>query len=331
MRKRWRRLLGHDLWRWVGAAVMIVTALIPPSVARGHGDVHARIEELTQEIRHHPRSAALYVRRGSLHMLDESWEQALADFESSRRVDPSSPHIDFLRAKALVELDENERAVGLLNTFLSSEPEHADGYLLRARAKVVLGRIDSATEDYTRAIALFERPAPRHYLERARALIDAGRVDEALAGLRQAVADLGPLASLVELAVAEEEKRGRYEEALRWADQLSPTLRRSPRWRAIAGNLADRSGQASFAEHEYREALAAIDALPPARQGTEAMTVLRAQLTDRLSKRGASPSTQVASQPVAGAVGQRLALWAILVAVCLLVVRRNRNGLGRLS
>ena len=317
--------MGQALWRWVGVA-MVAAWLVPPSSALGHGDVHLRIEELTEEIRHQPQSAVLYVRRGSLYVLDESWEQALADYESARQIDPSSPNIDFLRAKVLVELDENERAVVLLDAFLDDEPGHADGHLVRARANVALGRIDGGVEDYSRAIALFERPAPRHYVERARSLVDAGRVDEALLGLRQAVADLGPLASLVELAVTEEEKRERYEEALRWADQLSPTLRHSPRWRAIAGHLAERSGQAASAAHEFREGLAAIDALPPARQGTEAMTALRTELAGRLETRITSPPAEVSSELTIGTVGPGLALGAILVAACLLIVRRKRGG-----
>jgi len=317
--------MGQALWRWVGVA-MVAAWLVPSSLALGHGDVHLRIAELTEEIRHQPQSAALYVRRASLYALDESWEQALADYESARQIEPSSPNIDFLRAKVLVELGENERAVVLLDTFLDDKPGHADGHLVRARANVALGRIDGGVEDYTRAIALFRRPAPRHYVERARALVEAGRVDEALLGLRQAVADLGPLASLVEFAVAEEEKRERYEEALRWADQLSPTLRHSPRWRAIAGHLAERAGQAAGAAHEFREGLAAIDALPPARQGTEAMTALRTELADRLETRVASPFTQVVSKLTIGTVGRGLVLVAIFVAACLLIVRRKRGG-----
>lgn len=325
MRRRSGRLIEHGLWRWAAVAV-VVAWLVPTSLALGHGDVHLRIAELTKEIADQPQSAALYVRRGSLYALDESWEQALADYDSAHRIDPDTPNIDFLRAKVLVELEENKRAVALLDSFLSTEPGHADGYLVRARANIALGRIDRGVEDYTVAIAQFQRPAPRHYLERARALIDAGRVDEALVGLEQAVAELGPLASIVEVAVTEEEKRGRYEEALRWADSLDPTLRHSPRWRVIAGDLADRSGQASRAEQEYREGLAAIDALPVARQRTEAMTALRTELAGRLETGRASSPRQVASQPNVGAIGKGLALGGILVAVCLWIVRRKRDG-----
>lgn len=306
--------------RWQIGVTVVIAVLVPTSIALGHGDVHERIVALTEEIEQHPGDAALYVRRGSLYALDESWAQALLDYESAGRVEPSAPNIDFLKAKVLVELEENERAVALLDSVLSQEPERADGYLIRARAHVAQGHIDEGTDDYSRAIALFERPAPRYYLERARALIDAGRVDEALAGLREAVADLGPLASLVELAVEEEEKRGHYEEALRWADLLGPTLRHSPRWRAIAGNLAHQLGQASRAEDEYHAGLAAIDALPPARQGTEAITALRTELTSRLETLAPSLSTEAASAYPMGLVGQGLAL-AILVALGILVVR----------
>ncbi|MDH3199476.1 MAG: hypothetical protein OEM15_01150 [Myxococcales bacterium] len=305
---------------WQIGVTTFLAVLVPASIALGHGDVHERIAELNEEIEQHPSDAALYVRRGSLYALDESWAQALADYESADRIDPRLSNIDFLKARVLVELEENERAAVLLDSFLSSEPERADGYLVRARAHVALGQIDEGTDDYSRAIALFERPAPRYYLERARALIDAGRVDEALAGLREAVADLGPLASLVELAVEEEEKRGHCEEALRWADLLSPTLRHSPRWRAIAGNLAHQLGQASRAEDEYRKGLAAIDALPQARQGTEAMVAMRAQLTSRLETLAPSLSTEAASGFPTDLGGQGLAL-AILVALGILVVR----------
>jgi len=70
---------------------------------------------------------------------------------------------------------------------------------------------------------------------------------------------------------------------LRWADQLSPTVRRSPRWHAMAGDLARDAGQTARAESEYREAVEAMEALPPARQATSAMTTLRAHVADQLS------------------------------------------------
>jgi tetratricopeptide (TPR) repeat protein len=310
--------------RWqVGIAIVIAMPALA-SVALGHGDVHERIEELTEKIEGEPGNAALYVRRGSLYALDESWEQALADYESASRLDPNLPKIDFLKAKMLVALDQHERGVALLDSFLSGEPQHADGYLVRARAHVAQGHIDAAIDDYTRAIALFKRPAPRYYLERVRVLLDAGRIDEALEGLRQGVADLGPLASLVEVAVKEEEKRGNYEEALRWADLLSPTLRHSPRWRATAGNLASRAGYASQAEHEYREGLAAIEALPPARRGTEAMIRLRTELTRHLIEpHPPGASTQGATPLATGPIGRGLALGLLIVLLGWLFFRRT--------
>lgn len=316
--------MGRGLLRWVSAA-LLVTCLSPSSMALGHGDVHLQIEKLSAEIQEQPQSAALHVRRGSLYVLDESWEEALVDYEAARRIDASFPNIDFLRANVLVEIEENERAVTLLDSFLSIAPEHADGYLVRARANVALGRIDAGVEDYSRAIALFGRPAPRHYLERARALSDAGRVDEALTGLADAVADLGPLASLVETAVVADEKRGRYEEALRWANLLDPTLRHSPRWRLIAGDLADHSGRASQAEKEYREGLAAIDALPVGRQGSDAMRGLRSELNTRLETRGAAPSKKVEAQSTMGDIGKGLALGGILIALVLFGARVSRS------
>jgi tetratricopeptide (TPR) repeat protein len=290
----------------------------------GHGDVHGRIAELDDEIAHHPEEAVLRVRRGSLHALDENWLQALSDYESAHRIDPSFPNLDFLRAKALLALEYHERAAALLDSFLSREPGHADAYLIRARANVALARLDRGIEDYSRAIALFEQPAPRYYVERARALIDAGRIDEALGSLREGVRDLGPLASIVEVAVAQEAERGRYEEALRWADQLPPALRHSPRWRMKAGDLADQAGEATRAGHEYRQGLAAIDALPSARQGTAAMMALRTELASRLGKGTASSAGQRGDSPGFGALERGLVLGAVLLAACLLLIVRWR-------
>ena len=46
-----------------------------------HGDLHLRIEDLTQHIRSHPDSLELYVKRGELYIQHEEYQLAEHDFQ----------------------------------------------------------------------------------------------------------------------------------------------------------------------------------------------------------------------------------------------------------
>lgn len=319
------------------AAVVVLAATSAlASVASAHGDVHQRIDALTARIERSPTDAALYLERGQLRGLDDDWRAAAVDFETAARIDPALPFVSFHLATALLELGEAARAEALLDEHLRAHADHVDGHVVRGRARAAQGRRLDAVLDYDRAIALSVRPAPRHYVERARLLIAEGgdSVDDAVRGLEDGTRRLGPIVTLIEIAIEAEEARGRCANGPRWIARLPETLRRAPRWRAIAGDLHACAGDFGKARREYRAALDALDALPAARRSAAAMVALRTTTADRLdalerehgsSRAESALASRGARSSIATTLGTAVAAAAFSALATVFVVRRRRR------
>lgn len=260
--------------RWLALALGVALA---PAAARAHGDVHGRIDEASRALARSPDDAALLARRGGLFALDEDWARAADDFARARALAPDDPELAHHLANARLRAGEPGRAEALLDELLEREPDHADAFLLRARAREALGRHADAAEDYASSLAFAREPSPGVWLELSIALERGGRLDDALAALDAAAARLGPLAVLAERALALA-GRDRPADARAWIERLPPAVRESPRWRLRRASLLRAEGALPAARAEVRDALAALDALPEARRRAEANVLLRGEL-----------------------------------------------------
>lgn len=302
----------------------------PAGVARAHGDVHPRIDQLTAQIAAAQGDAALLAARGRLYALDEDWAAAAADFDAALQRDPATPDAERALADALLHMGQERRALALLDAVVARHAERgadrqdarelADAHRLRARAHARLGEREAALADFDRTVALEREPSPRDYLERARLL--AGRdedADLALAGLEEGVTRLGPIVTLVELAVELETSRNRWAAALSWIDRLPPAARDAPRWRGQRAACLRRLGQRTEALAEIDRALLAIDALPPSRRDSEATQAQRADLARERASLAAE--------------GGNMLPWplftAVAVACAYFVYARRQKKIGR--
>lgn len=303
--------------RW--PALALLSILFVASSAGAHGDVTEGIAALDRQLIDHPSDAALLAKRASLYALDGRWSDAAGDYEDAYELDPALPGIEHHLANALLHIGEPERAIALLTPLLKREPHHVDAHIVRARAYLSVGETQKAVDDYTQALAASDAPAPRHYRERAQALADDGRIDEAVASLREGIAKLGPIVTLVEPAMELEEARAHDREALALADSLPDIVRHSPEWRARCAVLHKRMGMLQEASAEYRQALATIDALVPSRRESAAMIALRARIERELAS--------VTVVPAAVAPPTHGAWMAVLFGAGALVLARRRHRL----
>jgi tetratricopeptide (TPR) repeat protein len=260
--------------------------MVVSPTAHGHRSVDARIDAINRELEKNPNDAARIAERGALYALDRRWSDAVADFEDAYELDPKLPGIEHRLANALLEVGEPERTVELLTALIGREPKHLDAHIVRARAYLALGEVDEAIADYSFALANTDRPAPRYYRERAQAIADKGDTDAAIASLREGMTRLGPVVSLVEPALELEESRGRYEQALALARELTAPLRDAPEWRAKRASLLERTGKLEEAEQEYRQALATLATWPEKRRNTKATSNLRERIERELARIG---------------------------------------------
>jgi tetratricopeptide (TPR) repeat protein len=254
------------------------TAAAPHALA--HGDLHHQIEDVSAELRRHPRDAALYHKRGELQRAHHDYKAALADYARAERLDPRLHVVHLSRGRTLLESGKPERAQRALTVFLAQEPEHAEALLLRARAFAQLGRTAEAEADFAHTLARMADPLPDLFLERAANLAAAGRTGEALAALESGMARLGALVTLEEAALDLELADARYDAALARIDRMLQAAPIKAFLLARKALVLDRAGRAEAAAAARLEARAAIAALPEGKRHQPRTRELEQQLND---------------------------------------------------
>jgi tetratricopeptide (TPR) repeat protein len=304
------------------ALAMAAAAMTSAPGVEAHGAVNERIAALDLALQQAPNDAALYAKRGELHAIEEHWTQAVDDFEEAFAIDPEHRGLRQRLAEALLEVGDAERAESLASAALTREADApAKLQLVRARARAALGQIDRADGDYR---ALFESAASPGIVREWAAMLDAAdRPERALTVLKQGVAKLGPLVTLVQPAIELHERRGEPGEALAWLDRLAPNLQRSPHWLGRRAALLAQAGQREQAAAAYREALAALAALPPARRDAPAQRSLRASLERDVAALTPTPSPE--PQPTSHAP-KLLAMAALTLALLWAAFQRRRRS-----
>jgi len=271
-------ILRHGIWIFLG--VWLLGFGISPALA--HGDLHPRIEALTREIATNSGNAALYFERGELHRVHREWTNALADYDQAQKLNPSLVRVDFCRGRLWLEAENPKAAITPLNRYLAFVTNDSTGYATRARARAQLGDYRNAANDFTRAVALTPTGSPEFYVERAEALSAAGSKDEAVRGLDEGIARMGPLVTLELVAIDIETQLKRYDSALKRVDAVMARLQRKESWLVRRAEILKLAGRNEDSKAAYREALAAIEQLPPAHRNTRATLQLEASVRSAL-------------------------------------------------
>ena len=258
------------------------------SYAQAHEGLHEQIAAITAKIKRDPKNASLYVQRGELHRLHRDWNRAAADYDRAARLQPEMKIIDFVRGRMLFESGHLKRARLTLDHFLAQQPNHFEGLVTRARVLARMGAVIEAVSDYSQALTI--SADPDLYLERAMvtagnapvASRDTQRIDEALNGLDEGISRLGPLVTLQIAAIDLELRRHNYDAALVRLDAVTSQSERKETWLVRRGEILALAGRSEQARASFKDALAAIDSLPPDRRQTRAITALQLRIHSAL-------------------------------------------------
>jgi tetratricopeptide (TPR) repeat protein len=262
--------------------------------ARAHGPLHEQIEAVTAQIQQRP-TAELFLKRGELYRAHQDRDAALKDYQRAAELAPAMDAVLLCRGQTLYEAGKLEPAREALTQFLRRRPDHAEGYLSRARVLAALKDFPAATADYDRAIKFSAEPRPEFFAERARVLVAAGDLDRALAGLDAGLKQLGTLPTFQLLAVEIELKRQRFDAALERVDAIMAQSERKETWLAQRGDILAQGGRPAEAQGAWADALAAIEKLPTRARNTRATQELEARLrqaTRQVARNQVNPNTQ---------------------------------------
>ena len=153
---------------------------------------------------------------------------------------------------------------------------------MRARVLAKLGQHQAATDDYATAIG-FGSANPELFIERAAAFRSMGKPEEALRTLDMGIKRLGPLVTFELPAIEVEVSMKRFDDALARIDAVSARLQRKETWLMRRGEVLRKAGREPEAAANYRDALAAIDRLPPSHRSTRATLELEGRIRAALA------------------------------------------------
>ena len=275
---------------WPGA-LWLVALCLSTLTAFPHGDVHLQITELTQKIAATPDNPELYIRRGELYRLHRLWDAALADFETARTLPKAPETLDLSFGRLYVDAGWPETGRAVLTRFLKTHPDYGEAYVLRGRALVQLDLPLNAAGDFSAAIKASGMPRPELYIQRAQALTQAGPDHwvEALEGLDEGIEKLGPLVTLQLPAIEIELKRQSYDKALARLETVAAQSPRKESWLKRRGDILQLADRQAEAIRAYKEALRAIESLPPARRNVPAIQELILEITQLLKDSDTTP------------------------------------------
>ena len=265
---------------------IVIGALFIHAVASAHGDLHWRIESLSEQLTADLGNIELWLKRGELYRQHGEWQSALADLAQANQLDPDNTKINFFIGRVLYQAGKPWQAILHLRRYLRSDPGHANALLYTARSLAALEMPEDASEMYRKAIAKAPVKTPDHYLEWSDAHFanNVSRLDGAIAILDQGIALLGPIVSLVQRAIELERKTGDLGSAIRYLEMLPSDLASTPRWLTKRADLLWESQRIVKANHAYRQAMDAIDSLPAARRNAPALTMLSQYLRLQLAR-----------------------------------------------
>jgi tetratricopeptide (TPR) repeat protein len=276
----------------INIILVCILGLFMSLMVHAHSGIHERLETASKYIVERPEDPQAYVRRAHLFAEHGDWQLAFADLDRAAEFS-SDPHaIAFDRALLLRQWAQlggeaglQQQALQQINHFLTIHPKHADALLLRARLYRGIGQTQAALADYTRSIAVTEKPQASLFIEQAEMLEGLGRAQESIAVLEQSIGRLGvaPL-TVVLKAIRLETRRGKANSALLWFERQPPLIKNLPNQLILKGDLLREAGKPAQARSVYCEAWKRLAGFPSWRRQQPAFTGLDAGLSERLDQ-----------------------------------------------
>ncbi|MFH8365136.1 tetratricopeptide repeat protein [Streptomyces anulatus] len=212
---------------------------------RSDQDLEA-LAEFDRAIAHNSRNALAWARRGEVHRLLGTYDQAVADLTAALELDPTDAWALGSRGQAHQQASRDQEALTDLTAALELDPTLDWALSSRGEAHEKAGRYDQAITDYTAALEL--DPTDALTLgSRGEAHRQAGRYDQAITDLTAAL-ELDPTDAWALGSRGQAHRQaGRYDQAitdLTTALELDPTYAWALAARGEAHRQAGRYDQA---------------------------------------------------------------------------------------
>ena len=188
----------------------------------GGGALAEALDIIAQLSGRHPDRADMVWTRANLLFDLKRLDDALAEFEHYRRLEPSSLKVHYRLVDVLTALERHRQAVETADTIVYLEEDKAAGYLARGKLYLELEEFEAAARDFGRAVDLHPEQGGLKLMQ-ARALIGLGEPARALAVLDTVADPDSDQSDLLDLRVRAQEMLGRKDAAARPVEAAKAT------------------------------------------------------------------------------------------------------------
>ena len=227
------------------------------TLALAHPGRHHDIERVTARIHAEPARADLYLERAVYYRLDAQYDLALADLDTSRRLDPAAIAVAVERGLTLAALGRDAEAEPELTRYIEQGPPSSAALAQRARLRTRAGQSAAALEDYTASLRI--EPDVDLFLERGRLQEEEALWVQASEGYREALARIGGATNLRLALVRTELAAGRPAEALQVIEDGMARLPIKTDWLLRKADVLEAMGRPDEARAQREAALAEAD------------------------------------------------------------------------
>lgn len=182
-----------------------------------HGDLHERIVEVTKEIKVHPDSVYLYLKRGKLYYQHESYQKSIYDLNTSKRLGYNSVEQKLLFANAYFKLEDYKTSLSYSENILSFDSENVHAHKIKAKTFLKLGEFRKSAEAFEDLINYATQSFPQNYIDASIAweLLDNDEGNKrANSIIEKGIENLGHLISLYNRLIELSVKQKNYDFAI---------------------------------------------------------------------------------------------------------------------
>jgi len=247
----------------------------------GHGDLHERILEVTDEIETTPDSSYLYFKRGKLYFEHKEFDNAIDDIDMANDLGFEDIQCDLILAKSYKSILNYREALAYLDKVDRKSPNHVIALKERARIYFDQQKYEESAINFEKVIEHVIKRAPQNYLDAQKSWIKLNSYygdQKATEIITKGIADLGELFSLLHEHQKFYIAKSDYKNALIIQEKLIKTSNRKEQAYFDAAKYCRYSGDRQKRRYYLEKSLDAIYQLPPRKQQFKAMRDLKMEI-----------------------------------------------------
>lgn len=195
---------GYICRQWLLSFMTAFVCVCLPFSTHAHGDLHERILIVTKEIKAHPDSAYLYLKRGELLYQHEEYKKALKDFKKSEKLGYADSRLLFAISLAEYKRGRTDVALAEVNELIRRDPDHVKALRLKGQILFDMEQFAVAAGTFEEVILRSETTLPENYLEASYAWENSGIQkgnERAIVIIHTGMQTIGPLRTFLDRLV----------------------------------------------------------------------------------------------------------------------------------